>query len=139
MIGGYEYAFEDMECAINGYPLVGFQDVEYGTNKVHENIPGRGNRPVAMSRGKKDSEPGRLVILQSEFEAIQRKSLRGTDPTDWAPFIMTVAYAPLGGIITVDKVPDCRVTRWKKGMSTEDGHMTIELELKTGLPQLNVA
>jgi hypothetical protein len=37
-----------------------------------------------------------------------------------------------------DVIPFCRVNNWEKGMSTEDGNMTIELALTTGIPQLSV-
>lgn len=138
MINGNEYAFEDIQIVIFGRQLIGIVDVRYGATKAHANVHGRGNVPVAMSRGKKDAKPGKLVILQSEFEALQNATPRGKDPTDWAPFEMVVAYAPEGGVITTDIVPFCRVTDWEKGMSQEDGNMTIELSLVTGLPQLNV-
>lgn len=138
MINGMEYAFEDVEVVINGLPLDGFTNVQYGTKKDHKNVHARGNKPVAMARGKKDSEPGILTILQSQFEAFQAKAPKGSDPCDWAPFPMVVAYAPTGGVIIRDVVPHCRVNSFKKGMSTEDGHMTIDLNLTTGLPKYNV-
>jgi len=138
MINGNEYAFEDMQVVINGISLEGFVDVRYGATKEHSNVHGRGNKPVSMARGKKDAKPGKLTILQSEFEALQKATPPGMDPTDWVPFIMTVSYAPAGGVPVTDVVPFCRVTDWEKGMSTEDGNMTIELALTTGIPKLNV-
>jgi len=138
MINGNEYAFEDMQCVINGISLIGFVDVRYGATKQHSNIHGRTNTPVAMGRGKKDAKPGKLVLLQSEFERLVQATPAGLDPTDWAPFTMTVSYAPLGGAPTTDLVPFCRVSDWEKGMGTEDDHMTIELALVTGIPQLAI-
>jgi len=138
MINGNEYAFEDMQCVINGISLQGFVDVRYGASKDHTNIHGRGNVPVSMGRGKKDATPGKLTLLQSEFEALQKATPPGMDPTDWTPFIMTVSYAPIGGVPVTDVVPFCRVNQYEKGMSTEDGNMTIELTLTTGIPVLNV-
>lgn len=138
MINGNEYAFEDIQCVINGLSLEGFVDVRYGATKDHTNIHGRGNVPVSMGRGKKDSTPAKLVVLQSTFELLQEATPSGKDPTDWTPFIMTVSYAPEGGLPKTDVVPFCRVTQYEKGMSTEDGNMTVELSLKTGIPQLNV-
>ena len=138
MINKQEYAFEDIRVNILGRELEGIRGVEYGANKEHFNIHGRGNKPVSMGRGKKDSEPGSLTILQSEFEAIQAALPRGKDPCDIDPFPMVIAYAPESGVVVTDIVPNCRIMRWKKGMTTEDGFMTIALELKTGIPQLNV-
>jgi hypothetical protein len=138
MINGVEYTYEDIQVEIFGRVLEGVEAVKYGATKNHYNIHGRGNKPVAMGKGKKDSTPGSLTIHQSEFEALQAATPRGKDPTDWAPFDITVAYAPEGGEITVDVVPNCRVSRWEKGMTTEEGHMTIDLELATGIPRLQV-
>lgn len=138
MINGNEYAFEDMQCVIMGNSLQGFVDVSYGTQKVHNNVHGRGNQPMAMSRGKKDSKPAKLVLLQSQFEALQAATPRGKDPTDWAPFEMVVAYAPEGGVITTDVIPNCRVTDFEKGMGTDTENMTVTLNLRTGIPLLNV-
>ena len=61
----------------------------------------------------------------------------GTDVCDLAPFNIVVAYAPLGGQITTDIVPYCQVQRYAKGMTTDDGNMTIDLELITDIPLLN--
>lgn len=138
MINGIEYAYEDIEVVIQNSVLIGIEGVSYGVNKAHYNIHGKSNIPVAMGRGKKDAEPGSVLIHQSEFEALEAATPPGNDPTDWAPFDMTVAYAPTGGVPVVDVVPYCRVNRWVKGMTTEDGHKVIELELTTGIPKLNV-
>jgi hypothetical protein len=138
MINGTEYGFEDIKISTLGRSLVGFTAVKYGATKEYTNIHARGNRPVKRGRGKKDATPASLTLLQSEFEALQRSAPLGTDPTDWAPFDITVVYAPVGGIITRDVVPTCQVTSYEKGMSTEDGHMTIELALITDIPLLNV-
>lgn len=138
MINGNEYAWEDIQVVIFGVPLIGIKEVKYGASKVHGNVHGRGAGPVAMTRGKKDAKPGKLVLLQSQFEALQNATPAFRDPTDWAPFEMVVAYAPEGGVITTDIVPYCRVTDWEKGMSNDDDNMTIELTLQTGIPMLNV-
>ena len=138
MINGTEYAFEDLKISMLGRSLVGFTAITYGATKEYTNIHARGNRPVKRGRGKKDAVPPSITILQSEFEALQRSAPPGTDPTDWAPFDITVVYAPVGGVMTRDIVPTCQVTQYQKGMSTEDGHMTIELQLISDIPLLNV-
>lgn len=138
MINGVEYTYEDVQIEILGRVLEGIEGVKYGVTKNHYNLHGRGNRPVAMAKGKKDSTPGSLTIHQSEFEALQEALPSGKDLTDAAPFDITVSYAPDAGIIVTDVVPNCRVARWEKGMTSEEGHMTVELELVTGIPKLNV-
>ena len=74
MINGTEYAFEDVKISFLGRSLRGFVSFSYGANKAYTNIHGRGNVPIKRGRGKKDAEPARLTILQSEFEAIQAAS-----------------------------------------------------------------
>jgi len=138
MINGTEYGFEDVKISMLGRSLTGFTAFEYGATKDYKNVHGRGNRPVSRTRGKSDALPGKLTMLQSEFEAMQRVAPAGTNPCDWPPFDVTVAYAPLGGELTTDIVPYCQISEWKKGMSTEDGNMTIELSLITDIPLLNV-
>lgn len=138
MINGSEYAFEDIKVSVLGRSLVGFTDIRYGATKEYKNVHGRGNKPVARTRGKSDAKPGKLVVLQSEFEAMQKSAPAGSNPCDWAPFDITVSFAPIGGVVTTDIIPMCQVTDWEKGMSTEDGNMTIEFALVTDIPLLNV-
>lgn len=137
MINGVEYGFEDVKINTLGRSLVGFTGFEYGATKEHSNVHGRGNQPVAMARGKKDAKPAKLTILQSEFEAMQRSAPAGTDPTDWAPFEVTVCYQMESGQLVTDIVPFCRVSDYTKGLSTGDANMTIDLSLVTGIPILN--
>ena len=138
MINGMEYAFEDIKISMLGRSIIGFTDIKYGATKEYSNIHARGNKPIKRGRGKKDAKPGSITLLQSEFEALQRSAPPLTDPTDWAPFDITVSYAPLGGIVTTDIIPACQCNDWEKGMSTEDGHKTITLQLITDVPLLNV-
>lgn len=138
MINGTEYGFEDVKISMLGRSLVGFTAVRYGATKEYSNIHGRGNSPIRRGRGKKDAKPGSITLLQSEFEALQRSAPPGTDPTDWAPFDMVITYGQLGGVLTRDIVPTCQVNDYEKGISTDDGNMTIELQLITDIPLLNV-
>lgn len=121
-----------------GRSLLGFVDFRYGATKAYTNIHARGNRPLKRGRGKKDAKPAQLTILQSEFEAMQRVAPPGTDPCDWPPFTVTVSYAPIAGQITTDIIPYCQISDWEKGMTTDDGNMTIVLALVTDIPLLNV-
>lgn len=138
MINGMEYAFEDIRISMLSRSIVGFTDVKYGATKEYTNIHARGNKPIKRGRGKKDAKPASITLLQSQFEELQRAAPALTDPCDWAPFDMTVSYAPLGGVVTTDIVPCCQVLGYEKGMSTEDGHKTIVLELISDVPLLNV-
>jgi len=137
MINGNEYAYEDVSIVILGRTLEAVTEVEYGATKEHGFIHGRGNVPVAMTRGKKEAKPGKLTIAQSEFEALVKATPAGKDPCDWAPFEMVVAYAPIGGVIITDVIPYCRVGSYGKKIGTGDQSMLIELELITGIPKLN--
>lgn len=124
-----EYAFEDVEIVLFGRPIVGFQSVEYESMKEHSNVKGRGNRPVAMGRGSEDFT-GKLTLLQSEVEAIQASIPNNKPLTSLPAFNMIVSYAPTDGSpIVVDAVLGCRVKSYKKGISTDDGNMTVDLDL----------
>lgn len=138
-INGNEYAWEDVQVVMEGkpQPLEGVTEIEYTTKKEHSNIYGKGDSPVAMGRGKKEFS-GKIVLLQSEFESLQRSLPGGKDITDKLPFTITCAYAPEGGVETTDQLQYCRVTEVKKGMKTGDGNQMIELPLVIGKINYNI-
>lgn len=139
MINGVEYAYEDVQIVIQGksIPLLGVRSIEYGATKTHDNLYGRGNRPVAMGRGKKEWKPGKLVVYQSEFEEMQAAMPAGKDILDRAPFMIVCAYAPEAAPSRTDKLYGCRITEWTKGIGDEDTHMEIELAFLPFDIQLN--
>ncbi len=129
MINGTEYAWEDVQIVVEGKatPLTGVQEIKYKATKVHENIKGRGNKPVAMGRGQEDYE-GSLKILQSELEAMQ--DALGTDSlTTRKPFLISVGYAPLVGAKRTDVLMGCRIKEVERSIGTDDTHMVVELPL----------
>ena len=130
MINGQEYAYEDVQIQVEGksIPLTGVKRIEYGETKVHTNIYGRGNRSVAMGRGKKEMKEGTLTILQSELSAMEDAMPKGKSITDRKPFAITVAYAPETGPRRTDKLLGCRFTDIPKGIGDEDTEMTVELK-----------
>lgn len=133
MINGNEYAWEDLQVVIEGkaQPLEGISEIEYVTKKEHSNIYGRGDKPVAMGRGKKEYS-GKIKLLQSELEAMQRTLAKGKDITDMNGVSVSVSYAPAGGVITTDVLKYVRFGEVKKGMKTGDGNMEVEIPLVIG-------
>lgn len=129
MINGTEYAWEDLQIVVEGnaFPLNGVQAISYKSTKVHENIKGRGNKPVSMGRGPEDYE-GSLTILQSELESMQ-DALGGDSLTTRKPFIISVSYAPLVGAKRTDLLMGCRIKEVERKLGTDDTHMTVELPL----------
>ena len=128
MVNGEEYAWEDVQVAPNGVVLEGIDGIEYTTERDFNEIYGRGKDPHTLGRGKK-KYTAKLTILQSEFEAWQRKLSKGEDLTDLAPFDIPVSYAPEEGVPTTDILKRCRVKSFKKGMKTGDGNQAVELDL----------
>jgi len=128
MVNGVEYSWEDVQIVISGksIPLDGVVDHNYTLTKEHFNIHARGAKPRASGRGKEDFK-GTLVLLQSEFEAWQKTLPAGTNITQLFGVNITTAYAPAGGLGTVDQCFGCRFGEVKKGMKTGDGYQTIEL------------
>ncbi len=132
MINGNEYAWEDIQVNILGRLVEGITAVEYSTKRQHDNIYGRGNKPRAMGRGKKEFS-GSITLLQSEVEAIQAALPKGKDLTDIAAFPIVVSYAPeAGGNITTDSILSARFTEVKKGGKQGDTSMPVELPLAIG-------
>lgn len=140
MINGTEYAYEDVQIVVEGksIPITGVRRVEYGGTKNHVNLYGRGNVPVAMGRGKKEVKPGKLVIYQSEFEAMQAAMPPGKDILDRTPFAIVIAYAPEGAPTKVDQLLGCRISDYTKAIGDEDTHMEVELEFLPFKIKLNV-
>lgn len=133
MVNGFEYSWEDVQVVIEGEstPQEGVTEIKYTTEKEHFEIHGRGEDPVKLGRGLKKYS-GSVTVLQSLFEALQANVPRGRDITNLRPFNITVSYAPEAGAATTDQLTFCRIKKFEKGMKTEDGNMTIELELAIG-------
>ena len=130
MINGNEYAWEDMQVVIPGSagPVDGITAIEYEYKKEHTNIHARGAKAIAAGRGKEDAS-GSMTLLQSAVEAMQAGLPIGKNLTHIAPFVITVAYAPAGGVSTVDQLIYVRIASFKKGMKTGDGNMTVDCQL----------
>lgn len=139
MINGNEYAYEDIAVILPGSatPVDGVAAIEYETKKDHTNIYARGDKPVAMGRGKKEFA-GSMTLLQSTVEAMQAGLPVGKDLTDITAFTVTVAYAPEAGVATVDQLLYVRISAYKKGMKTGDGNMTVDCTLAIGDIKYNV-
>lgn len=129
MINGEEYAFEDVQITMNGRPLEGFQEIEYTVEKDFNEVMGRGDAAHTLGRGKKTFS-AKLVVLQSEVEAIQKGLPRGKDLTD-VLVELTVSYAPDGGVVTTDQIQRGRISKVTKGFKNGDGNMVVELPIKT--------
>lgn len=132
MINGIEYAFQDVKVQMLGKPVIGCTGVEYTTKREKVNIMARGSKPVARGRGPKNFE-GKIMVLQSELEALQVLAGAGNDITNIGMFDVVIAYAPdEGGVVKVDTLVDCEFTEVKKGLKTGDMNMEVELPLIIG-------
>jgi hypothetical protein len=125
MLNGEEYAWEDFSLAINGRIIEGLQEVEYTKEKDYKEVRGRGADPHTLGRGN-NSYNGKIVILQSDYEAIQRGLPRGKDITDVRGEI-TMCYSPEGGLRTTDQIKGARFTKVSKAFKNGDGNMVLEL------------
>lgn len=138
MINGNEYAFEDLEIVMLGRPVIGFAGIEYKEEQTKTNIYGRGNKPVARTRGNKVYS-GSITLLQSEVEALTAAAGKGKSLNDLPRFDITVAYAPEnGGLITTDVLRDCEFMDLTKALNQNDPNMTVTLPLIIGDIDYNV-
>jgi hypothetical protein len=139
MINGNEYAWEDITIVLPGSaaPIDGCAGINYEIKKDHTNIYARGDKPIKMGRGKREFS-GDISLLQSAVESLQMGLLPGKDLTDIAPFVITVGYAPAGGVATVDQLLYVRIAAYKKGMKTGDGNMMVDCTLTIGDIQPNI-
>lgn len=139
MINGNEYASEDVKIILPGKPLPeeGVVAINYTVKKEHKEIYGMSAKAVALGRGKQEQD-GDITVLQSVIEGMQARLLPGQNLTQLPPFPITVAYAPPGGIATVDQLLYCRIKEVPKGMKSGDTHMEVKLMLAIGDIQYNV-
>jgi hypothetical protein len=139
MINGTEYAWEDIQVVLPGsiLPRDGVSGIEYTYKKEHTNIHARGAKPVAGGRGKEDAE-GSITILQSLLEALQAALPPGKNLVHLPGFTVTVAYAPEGGVATIDQLIFVRFTEVKKGMKSGDPNQEITLPIIIGDINYNV-
>ena len=139
MINGNEYASEDIKILIEGKPtpIEGFVEIEYTFKKEHINIKGAGAKTVALGRGIEECE-GSITLLQSEVEGLMATLPKGKNLCHLAPFEITVAYAPAGGVPTVDQLKYCRIKDMRMGMKIGDTHMEIKLPLAIGDIEYNI-
>ncbi len=137
MINGEEYSFEDISLIVDGETISGFQGIEYTTSKEHYNMTGKGNKPTGIRRGK-ESYTASLDVMQSTLEMFQRRLAPGRKITDMRPFTIIVAYAPEGGVVTVDRLEFCRVLSVQKGLKTDSGEQGFNLPLLPGDIKYNV-
>ncbi len=139
MINGNEYASEDVKIILPGKPIPeeGVVAIEYDVMRDHKEIYGMGKDPVRLGRGKKERKAA-VTVLQSVLEGMQAILLPGQDLTDLPPFPITVAYAPAGGLLTVDHLLFVRVKSYTKQMKSGDDHMEIKMELAVGDIKYNV-
>jgi hypothetical protein len=138
MINGNEYSWEDLQVVMLGRPLLGITGIEYKEEQTKTNIYGRGNKPVARTRGNK-TYSGSLVILQSEYEALQATAGEGKSLNDLPRFDITVAYAAAsGGVITTDVLRNVEFTDLTKALNQGDANMNVSLPLIIGSIDYNV-
>ena len=130
MINRQEYAWEDIEVVIAGNLVTGIQAISYTSRKTHENVYGRGAKPIAITRGKEEFE-GSITLLQSEVEALQQSiNEAGKNITNIPPFNISVAYTPNGeGDLVIDSLIGCRFSEITKSHGTEEMNMVVELPL----------
>lgn len=126
-----EYAFSDVEVRFLGRTIVGFQGVSYKVTQSKTNIYGRGNKPVARSKGNKEYE-GSVKVLQSELEALQIAAGYKKDICDIAPFDIVVSYQVDGGLATTDTLIGCEFTEQPKEINQGDTNMEVELPIAIG-------
>lgn len=139
MINGNEYASEDLQIIIPGKatPITGITDIKYKFKKEHTNIKTLSSKTTALGRGMEDTE-GSITLLQSEVEGWLATLPKGKNLCHATPFTITVAYAPAGGVATVDQLLYCRIAEFEKAMKAGDGHMEITLPLVIGDIAYNV-
>lgn len=134
----FAISWPDVQLLADGgtTPIIGTVGVEYSVEREHQNLHGRGADPVEMVKGTKNYS-GTFTFLQSAIEALQAVIPAGKDITDLT-YNFTVAYAPEGGQVKVDRLEAVRFTSVPKGISTTNPSMEIAMPFVAGKIKYNV-
>lgn len=113
------YSWPDVNILFDGgtIPVVGTTAIEYNVERDHQNLHGRGAEPVEIMKGVKNYS-GSMGFLQSAIEALQSVIPAGKDITDMT-YNLTVAYAPEGGQVKVDRLEGVRFTSVPKAIGVD--------------------
>lgn len=122
-----QYAWSDVSVSMGGRIVTGITNVEYTVKQTKSILKGRGNTGHKILRGDKECE-GKIILWQSELEAMT-ESANNKDILS-LNFDLVVAYAPeAGGQTVTDILKSCEFTEVKKGISTGDTNMLVELPI----------
>lgn len=126
-----EYAWSDMQIVIGGRPITGVVEVSYELERPTTKIFGAGKKAHSRTQGNEEAT-GEIVLLQSEFEALQEAAGPGKNITD-LEFDIVVHYAKsIEGRQKTDILENCVVTKISKGMKQGDPNMPVKLPLDIG-------
>lgn len=122
-----QYQWKDISAVAGGRPVPGLIGIKYGEKVEREYIYARGDKPQAIL-DKNRSYEGEIKVLQSELEAFIRSS-PAKSILDLTLDTLTVAYAPVGGLPTVDQLVNVKFMESFKEMNQSDSHMEVTLPI----------
>ena len=126
-INGIAYSGAYVELSVAGKPVAGATGIDYEESNEHESIRtlGRSEPYAVVDTGVTEYE-ATIMLLQDEYEALQRSIPAGQSITRIAAFnIVVTKPAVIGGFIT-DELVDCRFKSVKKGYKA--GELSTEME-----------
>ena len=126
-----QFAWKHFTIIVEGRPIAGATDIEYGTEKTLEHIFGAGDKPQFIGEGNK-VPTGSIEMLQNDFEALveEAKKRGGDDLTDLEVSITVVAVpkdpAQLQKTIA-DRLIGVKFQSGKKKISQGQTHMKVSM------------
>lgn len=132
------YEWADVQILFDGgtTPVIGVKQIAYTSDRGHQNLHGKGAKPVEYIKGQKDYS-GSITLLQSALEALQSVIPAGKDVAD-SVYNLTVSYAPEGGQAKTDRLEAVRFTSVPKDIGTDNPSMSINLGMVIGNIKYNV-
>lgn len=126
-----QFAWKNLTVIIEGRPVLGITDIEYGPTKNLEAIYGAGDNPQFIGEGNK-AYAGTVEMLQADFEALIEEARKrgGIDHTDLEVSI-TVAYIPKEATqlpkTVVDRLSGVKFSGNVKKFTQGDTHMKVSM------------
>ncbi|WP_053404996.1 hypothetical protein [Persicobacter sp. CCB-QB2] len=129
-----QFSWKDLNVIMDGRPMLGATDVEYGTELALEAIFGAGNTAQYIGEGN-EATAGALEMLQADYEAMTEEAKkRGHNSIAGMEVDLLITYIPKSTDpatvvmkTIVDRVVGAKFSGQVKKLTQGDTHMKVSL------------
>ena len=128
-INGIEKSWASITVKVRGVEIIGFKAISYSDSVSREKVYGAGRMPIAMTRGKYETEQGSITCYERQFREILALFAPNSQ-TGWADVVFDIEcrYSDPGEATHVDVLEACRWAGAPGG--GEEGSSPLEREMQ---------